>query len=485
VRLDPKGPVGRTLSAHPAGGLVTLVSPGDNVERRIGYQQLAGYPVYVAAGLETSAIRARWLRTISYHLIFGVPATALLFLLLAFAIRRTRRLNFEAMKRREAEEALKHGQRLEALGQLTGGVAHDFNNLLTVIRSSVDLLQRPDLSPDRRARYIAAISETVNRAAKLTAQLLAFARRQTLKPEVFDVGQCVHSVSEIIGTLTGAPIEIMTHVPDEALFVDADIGQFETALINIAVNARDAMAGEGRLTIAVSAAEQVPVALALRSDGYVAISVSDTGSGIPADQFEHIFEPFYTTKEVGQGTGLGLSQVFGFAKQSGGEVVVASEVGKGSTFTLYLPRVSGDSIAPALSASEAPVVDGHGMSVLVVEDNRDVGTFATDALSELGYTTVLRPNAQEALVELARHATHYDVVFSDVVMPGMTGIELAQEIRKLYPDLPVVLTSGYSHVLAQNGTFGFELLHKPYSIEQLSRVLTKAGTWRKAQREAV
>jgi signal transduction histidine kinase/CheY-like chemotaxis protein len=485
VRLDPKGPVGRTLSTHPAGGLVTLVSPGDNVERRIGYQQLAGYPVYVAAGLETSAIRARWLRTISYHLIFGVPATALLFLLLVFAIRRTRRLNFEAMKRREAEEALKHGQRLEALGQLTGGVAHDFNNLLTVIRSSVDLLQRPDLSPDRRARYIAAISETVNRAAKLTAQLLAFARRQTLRPEVFDVGQCVHSVSEIIGTLTGAPIEIMTHVPDEALFVDADIGQFETALINIAVNARDAMAGEGRLTIVVRAAELIPVALALRSDGYVAISVSDTGTGIPADQFEHIFEPFYTTKEVGQGTGLGLSQVFGFAKQSGGEVVVASEVGKGSTFTLYLPRVSGARIAPALSASEAPVVDGHGMSVLVVEDNRDVGTFATDALSELGYTTVLRPNAQEALAELARHAARYDVVFSDVVMPGRTGIELAQEIRKLYPDLPVVLTSGYSHVLAQNGTFGFELLQKPYSIEQLSRVLTKVGTWRKAQREAV
>ncbi|WP_441244390.1 ATP-binding protein [Tardiphaga sp. 768_D3_N2_1] len=485
VRLDPKGPVGRTLSAHPAGGLVTLVSPGDNVERRIGYQQLASYPIYVAAGLETSAIRARWLRTISYQLIFGVPATALVFLLLVFALRRTRRLNFEAMKRREAEEALKHGQRLEALGQLTGGVAHDFNNLLTVIRSSVDLLQRPDLTQDRRARYIAAISETVNRAAKLTAQLLAFARRQTLKPEVFDVGQCVHSVSEIIGTLTGAPIEIMTHVPDEALFVNADVGQFETALINIAVNARDAMTGEGRLTIAVGAAEQIPVALALRSDGYVAISVSDTGAGIPADQFERIFEPFYTTKEVGQGTGLGLSQVFGFAKQSGGEVVVASEVGKGSTFTLYLPRVSGDSIAPALSANEAPVVDGHGMSVLVVEDNRDVGTFSTDALSELGYITVLRPNAQEALVELARHATRYDVVFSDVVMPGMTGIELAQEIRKLYPDLPVVLTSGYSHVLAQNGTFGFELLHKPYSVEQLSRVLTRAGIWRKAQREAV
>jgi two-component system, NtrC family, sensor kinase len=485
ARLDPKGPVGRSLSAHPAGGLITLISPADNIERRIGYQRLAGYPIYVAAGLETAAIRARWLKTISYHLIFGIPATALLFLLLAFALRRTRRLNFEAARRREAEEALKHGQRLEALGQLTGGVAHDFNNLLTVIRSSVDLLQRPDLSPERRARYIAAISDTVNRAAKLTAQLLAFARRQTLKPEVFDVGQCVLSVSDIIGTLTGSPIKIVTQVPDQALFVDADISQFETALINIAVNARDAMAGEGRLTIAVRAADRLPGAATPGSDGYVAVAVEDTGTGIPADQFEHVFEPFYTTKEVGQGTGLGLSQVFGFAKQSGGEVVVTSEVGKGSAFTLYLPRVSGGGIAPALSANEPPVVDGHGMSVLVVEDNRDVGTFATDALGELGYVTVLRSNAVEALAELARHAARYDVVFSDVVMPGITGIELAQEIRRLYPDLPVVLTSGYSHVLAQNGTFGFELLQKPYSIEQLSRVLTTAGNWRKRQREAV
>jgi signal transduction histidine kinase/ActR/RegA family two-component response regulator len=485
ARLDPKGPVGRSLSAHPAGGLITIISPADSIERRIGYQRLAGYPIYVAAGLETAAIRARWLRTISYHLIFGLPATALLFLLLAFALRRTRRLNFEAAKRREAEEALKHGQRLEALGQLTGGVAHDFNNLLTVIRSSVDLLQRPDLLPERRARYIAAISDTVNRAAKLTAQLLAFARRQTLKPEVFDVGHCVLSVSDIIGTLTGSPIEIVTQMPDQPLYVDADISQFETALINIAVNARDAMAGEGRLTIAVRAADKLPGAATSRSDGYVAVAVEDTGTGIPADQFERIFEPFYTTKEVGQGTGLGLSQVFGFAKQSGGEVAVASAVGKGSTFTLYLPRVSGGGIAPALSLIEQPVVDGYGMSVLVVEDNRDVGIFATDALGELGYATVLRPNAAEALTELARNAAHYDVVFSDVVMPGRTGIELAQEIRRLYPDLPVVLTSGYSHVLAQNGTFGFELLQKPYSIEQLSQVLTKAGNWRKAQREAV
>ncbi|MET0443825.1 MAG: ATP-binding protein [Pseudorhodoplanes sp.] len=484
ARLDPKGPVGRALSINPDGNLVVIRAPGDNIERRIGYRRLANYPIYVAAGLETSAIRDRWLKAISYHLIFGIPATVLVFGLLLFALRRTRRMNFEAMKRREAEEALKHGQRLETLGQLTGGVAHDFNNLLTVIRSSVDLLQRPDLAPERRARYIAAISDTVNRAAKLTAQLLAFARRQTLKPEVFDVGQCVSGVSDIIGTLTGASIEIVTHLPDKPVYVDADLGQFETALINIAVNARDAMKGEGRLVISVTASARLPSTTMPRKDGYVAVAITDSGSGIPADQFERIFEPFFTTKEVGQGTGLGLSQVFGFAKQSGGEVAVESEVGKGSVFTLYLPRVV-DGVSPTLAATEAPVVDGNGLSVLIVEDNRDVGTFTTDALRELGYATELRHSADEALDELAHHAGRYDVVFSDVVMPGRSGIELAQDIRKLYPDLPVVLTSGYSHVLAQNGTFGFELLQKPYSIEQLSRVLAKAGNWRKAQRETV
>jgi two-component system NtrC family sensor kinase len=484
-RIDPKGPIGQKMIDHPNAGLITVTSPGDGIERRLGYQRLAGYPVYVAAGLESSAIRARWLGNIGAYLIFGVPATALLFLILGLALRRTRRLYFEAAKRLEAEEALKHGQRLEALGQLTGGVAHDFNNLLTVIRSSVDLLQRPDLAPERQARYVAAISDTVNRAAKLTAQLLAFARRQTLKPEVFDVGHCVRSVSDIVGTLTGSPIEIVIHVPDDPLFVDADAGQFETALINIAVNARDAMHGEGRLAITVHSAEQLPGATVQRPGGYVAVSVEDTGVGIPADQFERIFEPFFTTKEVGQGTGLGLSQVFGFAKQSGGEVIVESVVGKGSIFTLYLPRVSGSRLAPTLSMTDDPVVDGYGMSVLVVEDNREVGTFATDALGELGYQTVLMSNAADALDELARDAARYDVVFSDVVMPGMTGIELAQEIRRLHADLPVVLTSGYSHVLAQNGTFGFELLQKPYSIEQLSRVLNKVGRWRRTQRQGV
>jgi two-component system NtrC family sensor kinase len=484
LRLDRNGPVGQQLAANPKGSLITVTSPADGIERRLGYQRLAEYPIYVSAGLETSAIRARWLSTMSQHLIFGAPATALLFFLLALALRRTQHLYAEAAKRAEAEEALKHGQRLEALGQLTGGVAHDFNNLLTVIRASVDLLQRPDLPEPRRLRYIEAISDTVTRAAKLTGQLLAFARRQTLKPEYFDVGQSVQTLSEMIGPLIGSGIEIVTHMPDQPCFINADAGQFETAVINMAVNARDAMDGHGRLTVAVRAIAEMPGAAAASQDpaGYVAVSVADTGVGIPQDQFGRIFEPFYTTKEVGQGTGLGLSQVFGFAKQSGGEVIVASELGKGSTFTLYLPRVPDHGLPQQLPAQDAPPVDGQGMSVLVVEDNAEIGKFAADALAGLGYRTTLVGNAIHALEELTSDAGRFDVVFSDVVMPGMTGIELAQEIRRRHHDLPVVLTSGYSHVLSQNGTFGFELLQKPYSIEQLARVLHKVGRWRKVKR---
>jgi two-component system, NtrC family, sensor kinase len=375
----------------------------------------------------------------------------LLFFLLALALRRTRNLYAEADKRAEAEEALKHGQRLEALGQLTGGVAHDFNNLLTVIRASVDLLRRPDLPEARRLRYIEAISDTVSRAAKLTGQLLAFARRQTLKPELFDVGKSVQTLGEMVATLIGPRIEIVAQVPDEPCFTNADAGQFETAIINMAVNARDAMDGAGRLTIAVACAEELPDPSAHPPNphGYVAVSVADTGAGIPPDKVGRIFEPFFTTKEVG--------------------------LGKGSTFTLYLPRAPGESRQQAVLADDAPPVGGGGMAVLVVEDNLEVGKFAADALTQLGYTAILVGNAIHALEELNADPARFDVVFTDVVMPGMSGIELAQEIRRLRPDLPVVLTSGYSQVLAQQGSHGFELLQKPYSIEQLSRMLHRVS----------
>lgn len=382
-----------------------------------------------------------------------------------------------------AQEALRQSQKMEAIGQLTGGVAHDFNNLLTVIRSSCHLLKRPDLPEDKRMRYVAAISETVDRAAKLTGQLLAFARRQALTPEVFAVCNSVRSLTDMMGTLIGSRMEIAIELPDVPCFVNADTTQFDTVLVNLMVNARDAMDSTGRITIKVQGVESIPSVHAQggREGSFVAVSISDTGSGIEPDLLERIFEPFFTTKVLGKGTGLGLSQVFGFVKQSGGEVTVDSTLGEGTTFTLYLPRVSAPAQAAVVEAPEV-LVDGHGIRVLVVEDNADVGAFAVQSLTDLGYTTVLAEDGLKALAELARGASRFDVVFSDVMMPGMTGIELGQEIRRLYHDLPVVLTSGYSHVLAQNGSYGFELLHKPYSVEQLSKLLAKAAKWQRRRR---
>ncbi len=373
---------------------------------------------------------------------------------------------------RETEEQLRQSQKLEAIGQLTGGVAHDFNNLLTVIRGSVDLLRRPGLAEDRRDRYVDAISDTVTRAAKLTGQLLAFARRQALQPEVFDVGEAVQKTREMIGTLVGSRIMIEIKARAWPYFVDADPAQFDTAIVNLAANARDAMNGEGTLTIELEAVEAIP---SIRSHPaipgrFLALSVRDTGTGIPADRLDQIFEPFFTTKGVGQGTGLGLSQIYGFAKQSGGEIRVTSAPGEGATFTLYLPRtdrVPQDEVA----AVPDSLADGHGTCVLVVEDNEAVGQFARATLTELGYRTTHAPDGESALKLLAESNGSFDVVFSDVVMPGMNGVELARTVRDRYPDLPVVLTSGYSNVLAQEGADGFELLRKPYSMEELSHTL--------------
>ncbi len=389
-------------------------------------------------------------------------------------------------ERRALEEQLCQSQKLEAVGQLTGGVAHDFNNLLTVIKSSTDLLKRPNLAEERRVRYVGAISETVDRAAKLTGQLLAFARRQALRPETFAVNRAVVAVSDMVGTLTGARIHVVLDLPDaetQDLHVNADPSQFDTALVNLVVNARDAMDGEGRLHIGLRRAGRIPAVRAHppQRGNYIAVSITDTGSGIAPENLERIFEPFFTTKVVGQGTGLGLSQVFGFAKQSGGEITVESTLGRGTTFTLYLPRV-----APAADTGPAmepePLAEGHGTCVLVVEDNLDVGAFAQQALSELGFSTVWAMDAPKALAELERVPFRFEVVFSDVMMPGMNGIELAGEIRKRRPDIPVVLTSGYSDVLAAEGTHGFDLLRKPYSVADLSRILRRAIQEARARR---
>jgi len=366
---------------------------------------------------------------------------------------------------------------MEAVGQLTGGVAHDFNNLLTIIRSATDFLRRRDLAEERRRRYVDAISETVERASKLTAQLLAFARRQPLKPEVFDVGTQVENVAQLVGPLVGGSIQIEVDIRDKDCFTLADIAQFETALLNLAINGRDAMNGEGRLAISVRKVTAIPVLRAqpARGGDFIAISVEDTGTGIAAKNISAIFEPFFTTKEVGKGTGLGLSQAFGFAKQSGGDIDVKSMVGHGATFTIYLPQAAAPvKDKPGAATGGEAVASGRGYRVLIVEDNDDVGMFSTELLEDLGYSVKRVANANAALAILAEDEFSADLVFSDVIMPGMNGVELAGIIRERYPGLPVVLTSGYSNVLAENAHRGFELIQKPYSVEQLSRILRKA-----------
>ncbi len=364
-----------------------------------------------------------------------------------------------------AHEALRQAQKMEAIGQLTGGIAHDFNNLLTVIRGSADLLRGRDLPEEKRKRYVDAISDTADRASRLTGQLLAFARRQALQPEVFDAAARIKEISEMLRTVLGPRVKLALEVECDDCFVNADPVQFETALVNLAVNARDAMEGEGAFNISLSSTDTGEMR-------YVAVAVQDTGHGISRDQIERIFEPFFTTKGVGKGTGLGLSQVYGFAKQSGGEISVESEPGTGARFTLCLPAANPSLAPPKLSTDTAAPHSGRGR-VLVVEDNEDVGAFATQLLGDLGFEPTLASSAEEALEHLGDQH-NYDVVFTDVVMPGMSGVELGRTLRKRWPSLPIVLTSGYSHVLVEEGRHGFPLLQKPYSVEALARALREA-----------
>lgn len=377
----------------------------------------------------------------------------------------------------QTEAALHQSQKLEAIGQLTGGVAHDFNNLLTIIRSSVDFLRQPGLSDVRRERYMGAVSDTVERASKLTSQLLAFARRQPLNPEVFDVGQRVQNIGEMLESVTGARIHVQIQLPERPCYVRVDSSQFETALINIALNARDAMEGQGTLILRVAHVVELP---RIRGDApapqpFVAVSLTDTGTGIDGDTCERIFEPFFTTKAVGKGTGLGLSQVFGFAKQSGGNVDVASTLGQGTVFTLYLPEAQPEAFqAAAPQEEQGPAHDTSLRHILIVEDNLDVGRFANQILQDLGYQTTWATDAEQALALAGAEVAAFDAIFSDVVMPGMTGVAMAKLLRQRRPDLPVVLTSGYSEELAESGYEGFEFLAKPYSAEQVARVLAKS-----------
>ncbi|NIJ19689.1 signal transduction histidine kinase [Sphingomonas naasensis] len=372
-------------------------------------------------------------------------------------------LTHQINERAKAEEQLRQAQKMQALGQLTGGIAHDFNNLLTVIQGSADMLQRPGLAEDRRKRFADAIVEAASRAAALTSQLLAFARRQPLKPEVIDVNQMIAGMTELLDRALGERVIVETALVAEACTVEADRAQLVSAVLNIAVNARDAMPEGGTLRIATERREG-------EHSPMIALSVSDTGSGMDAATIERAMEPFFTTKAAGKGTGLGLSQVYGFASQSGGDLRIESTPGHGTRVTILLP---GSDRASAAEQERRTVTGGDRTgSVLLVEDNEEVGEFAEALLRELGHSVVRARSGNEAL-EVAR-AARFDVVLSDVVMPGMSGLELAETLATACPALPVILTTGYSDEIARSGTGGRPVLLKPYRLDALASVIDDA-----------
>ncbi len=376
---------------------------------------------------------------------------------------------------KERTEALRQSQKMDAIGQLTGGIAHDFNNLLQVIVGNLDLISRMlphEMSALRRAAQMAMGG--ANRAAALTQRLLAFARRQPLDPKQIDVNVLVGGMSELLRRVLGELIEIETVLAGGLWRTEADVNELENALLNLAVNARDAMPSGGRLTIETSNSH-LDEAYAARSaevtpGQYVLISVTDTGTGMDEKTLSHVFEPFFTTKVEGKGTGLGLSQVYGFVKQSRGHVKMYSEVGQGTTVKIYLPRFVGTSDAENIGVLDLVPEATTNETILVVEDDADVRIYSVSALRELGYRVLETPDGPSALDMLSKH--QIDLMFTDVVLPkGMSGAELANQAKQVQPNMKVLFTTGYArNAIVHQGRLdrGVQLITKPFSFEALA-----------------
>ena len=361
----------------------------------------------------------------------------------------------------EARTALVQSQKLQALGELTGGIAHDFNNLMTVVAGSADfLLRKPDLPLEKRRQYLEAIAETANRATTLTNHLLAFGRRQPIKPEVLDLNVRLDALAEVLSRTLGSTVHVELDLAPSSCRVEIDSAQLETAILNAAVNARDAMPDGGTLTLSTRPVHE-------KGADFVALSVRDTGTGMPPEVIERAFEPFFTTKDVGKGTGLGLSQIHGFAAQAGGRAEITSKMGGGTIVTFILPATNKELAAAVKGETmlELPV----GLCVLLVEDNPQVREFAEGLLVDLGCKVVAAETGDQALAHL--ESGGIDLVLSDVVMPGMSGVELARHVLEDHPGVPVLLATGYSDELLKRGT-EFAVLGKPFGAADLSKAMS-------------
>ncbi|MBR0984352.1 ATP-binding protein [Bradyrhizobium liaoningense] len=381
-------------------------------------------------------------------------------------------------QKRAAEEQLVQSQKMEAVGQLTGGIAHEFNNMLTVITGTIEILADAVRDNPPLATITKLISEAADRGAALTSSLLSFARKQALQPAEIDVNGLLEELAKLLLATFDKKIEIVTRLDANVWLAYADRGQLSSALLNLAINARDAMLDGGRLTLTTrnvvfGVREAVAVGAGYAGD-YVEIEIADSGTGIPQAILERIFDPFFSTKEVGKGTGLGLSMVFGFVKQSGGGIKVASEEGRGTIFTIYLPKAEASALRPT-GYDDRKIVGGKE-TVLCVEDDRDVRHYVTVQLESLGYKVIPAANATEALA-IAAEGRPFDLLFTDIVMAGgMNGRELAEQMVATRPSLRVLFTSGYAYdsLHAQGrATMGAPLLRKPYRKAELARMLRR------------
>ena len=392
-----------------------------------------------------------------------------------------RRVAQETSSHRRTSEQLFQAQKMEAVGQLTGGVAHDFNNILTIVLANADAILDDDSAPPHIAKRAQRISDAGQKASDLTRQLLAFSRKQVLKPEILDLNDLAATTGQLLRRTLGEHVVVQTVAAPNLWPTYVDRPQVETALINLCINGRDAMPEGGLLTIEtrnVTLSREYVARLEdeVAAGDYAVLSVTDTGYGMPPETARRVFEPFFTTKEVGKGTGLGLSMVYGFIRQSNGHVEIKSEVGRGTTVSLYFPR-SDPAMIPTAPARRRALPRGSER-ILVVEDEEAVRAIVGEQLGSLGYAVKLASNADDAL-ELLRNYS-FDLVLTDVVMPGnLNGKALAEEIRRLWPDTRIVFMSGYSeNALMSDGRMesGVMLLAKPYVKADLAKIIRNALT---------
>jgi two-component system NtrC family sensor kinase len=454
----------RSIGSQPEHGIVTTSSI-DGTQRRIAYRKLGNSDLYVSDGLQTDEIYSRWIRLMASHLIFGIPATLFLFGLVLLTIRRTQAFYAEAERRDLAEQALRQSQKMEAVGQLTGGVAHDFNNLLTIIIGNLGIAKRGVVEA-RAERALNNALVGAERAAQLTQRLLAFSRRQPLNPRVLDVNKLIVSISDLLVRTLGENIELESIGAAGLWKVEADASELESTLLNLALNARDAMPEGGKLTIETGNAyldegycEQHA---GVKPGQYILIAVTDNGGGMSAETIDRAFEPFFTTKEAGKGTGLGLSQVYGFMKQSEGHVKIYSESGEGTTIKLYLPRRDGNEAAHSV---DEPVGSerGRAETILIVEDDDGVRQYASEILRDLNYQIIEAKDSASAL-RLLDADKKFDLLLTDVVLPGKNGRELATEVERRRPGTKIIFMTGYSrNAIVHHGRLdpGTALIQKP------------------------